>query len=107
MPISYKGVVTEHMAVRQDVGIFDVSHMGRIILSVLMRKPLSAIYPQIILKDNQDSLVIYTVWASESGGAIDDVLVYRQSSSEFFVVVNAANRKKSSSTCAKLPNLFV
>ncbi len=94
MPISYKGTVTEHMAVRQGVGIFDVSHMGRILISGPDAEAFVSFLSTNHIEGQSDFLAIYTVWASEQGGSIDDVLVYRQSSTEFFVIVNAGNRDK-------------
>ena len=94
MPVSYKGIVAEHQAVRNDSGIFDVSHMGRIVLSG-KDAPLILDYlstNNIIGKQNGQAT--YTVWCNEKGGAIDDLLVYQERADDFFVVANASNREK-------------
>jgi aminomethyltransferase len=94
MPIYYKGILLEHQTVRERVGIFDVSHMGKIEIfgpdAELFLNYLSTNY--IVDKDSYTAT--YTVWCDSSGKAIDDVIVYRQSLTSFFVVVNASNRQK-------------
>ncbi len=94
MPLQYKGIISEHQAVRQRAGIFDVSHMGRIVVSGTDAEPfLDHLSTNVILGKPYLS-AIYTVWANEQGGSIDDVIVYKQSPTHFFVVVNAGNRQK-------------
>lgn len=95
MPIQYKGVIAEHQAVRQSVGLFDVSHMGRIsVIGPDAEKLLEK------LSTNQISgrapfSATYTVWCCEDGGSVDDLMVYQfDSSDRFFLVANAGNRQK-------------
>lgn len=94
MPLQYSGVIDEHQTVRQAVGLFDVSHMGR----VLITGPDAEAYLDYLstnkVSGKRDMSATYTVWSKEDGGSVDDCIVYRLSGSEFFVVVNAGNRDK-------------
>ena len=95
MPIHYTSVIKEHLAVRNAVGIFDVSHMGIIdvtgIDAGLFLDYLST--NQILGKEKHTA--IYTVFPLETGGTVDDVIVYCEDEQHYFVVVNASNRQKS------------
>lgn len=91
LPIQYKGLVPEHEAVRNAVGLFDVSHMGEItvkgkdalkFVDYLMTNDITSIV------DNQ---VIYTFMCYPDGGVADDLLVYRIKEDDFYLVVNASN----------------
>jgi len=94
MPIQYKGILQEHQAVREHVGIFDVSHMGRIsIIGPEAEKFLDYLSTNKIAGKN-DLSAIYTVWCKENGGCIDDVVVYKIDQEHFFAIVNATNREK-------------
>lgn len=94
MPIQYKGIISEHIAVRQHVGIFDVSHMGRISIEGKdAGKLLEYLSTNYIIK-KPDGSATYTVWCNESGMCLDDLIIYKISSSNFFIVVNAGNRQK-------------
>ncbi|MGA8163633.1 MAG: glycine cleavage system aminomethyltransferase GcvT [Waddliaceae bacterium] len=94
MPLQYRGIVEEHLAVRERVGIFDVSHMGRILVTGPEAENLLDYLSTNAIKGKNDHSVTYTVWCLESGGTLDDLLVYKQSPTEYFVVVNAGNRQK-------------
>jgi aminomethyltransferase len=95
MPLQYTGVLEEHMAVRNNVGIFDVSHMGIIIVTGKdSGKLLDYISTNHILGRDKNT-AIYTVWAHENGGCVDDVIVYSEDDNHYFVVINASNRVKS------------
>lgn len=94
LPVQYEGLVPEHEAVRNAVGLFDVSHMGEITIkgkdalafvNYLMTNDISTIV------DNQ---VIYTFMCHPTGGVVDDLLVYRYDGEFFYLVVNAANVDK-------------
>ena len=86
------GVIEEHMAVRRNAGIFDVSHMGELIISgVDALNNLQYLFTNDFSK-MKDGQVRYTVMCDESGGIIDDMLVYRMSEDRFYIVVNASNR---------------
>ena len=78
MPIQYPtGIVQEHLATRKGAGLFDVSHMGRIIL----KGPDALPFLQHVLSNNAAALEVgqsqYTIIPNESGGAIDDAYLYR------------------------------
>lgn len=94
MPIQYKGVIHEHLAVRSGIGIFDVSHMGRILIEGLEAEALLDYLSTNHIAGQPDYSATYTVWCDESGMVVDDLIVYKESSTRFFVVVNAANREK-------------
>lgn len=94
MPIQYQGVIHEHRAVREKVGIFDVSHMGRISIRGPDAEKLLDYLSTNKIAGKKEGTATYTVWCNESGGSVDDLLVYKQSLEEFFVVVNASNRQK-------------
>jgi len=93
MPVSYEGIVAEHRAVRQAVGVFDVSHMGEIRL----RGPGAIAYANHLVTNEvgaiPDGKVVYTPMCLEHGGIVDDLLVYAQGP-ERLLVVNAANFDK-------------
>ena len=93
MPIFYRGIVSEHRRVRENVGLFDVSHMGEFIISG--RDALPAL--ERILTNKVASLfdgrVQYTGMCYENGGFVDDLLVYRLPG-RYMLVVNASNKDK-------------
>jgi len=93
MPVSYKGIIEEHKAVRNNVGLFDIGHMGLIKIEgdealALIQKV--ATNDAAKLEPNQCQ---YSVLCNESGGTIDDVLVYRLPMS-YLIVANASNMDK-------------
>jgi aminomethyltransferase len=95
LPVQYEtGVITEHMAVRTSAGLFDVSHMGEVLL-----KGQDALKNVQLLVSNDcgrmyDGQVKYSPMCNESGGVVDDLLVYQKNSQEYLIVINAANRFK-------------
>ena len=93
MPVQYEGVKAEHEAVRQRAGLFDVSHMGE----VVFRGPDAERAVQRLVTRDVGRLETgqagYAAVCYESGGTVDDVLVYKNPD-DFLVVVNAANREK-------------
>jgi aminomethyltransferase len=94
MPLSYTGVLEEHEAVRTAGGLFDVSHMGRIVVrGGNSRAFLDWIVPSDVGK-LRPGAALYTVFCNESGGILDDLFVYKRSRSEFLLCVNASNREK-------------
>src|SRR6266702_3364514 len=90
MPVQYTGILEEHQAVRNNVGIFDISHMGQLIVS----NPAAAGWLNTMLTNNIDKLEVgqgqYTFLLNERGGIIDDLIVYRIGEQRFLLVVNAA-----------------
>ncbi len=94
MPLWYKGIIEEHMAVRNAAGIFDVSHMGRFVIRGSDAHPfLNHVLPTDLSK-LQDGGAGYSVLCNEKGGIVDDVVTYRFSQDRFLMVVNAANIDK-------------
>jgi aminomethyltransferase len=94
LPVQYSGVIAEHMAVRESAGIFDVSHMGEIMYS---GKDAFSNIQKTFTKDfarMTDGKVRYSLMCNDTGGIIDDVLVYRFGAEKYLVVVNASNREK-------------
>ena len=94
MPMQYTGVVNEHLAVRHKVGIFDVSHMGEILVS----GPNAIDLIQYVFSNDAQHLDVgqaqYGYMPNAKGGIIDDLLVYRIDSQSYLLVVNAANIEK-------------
>lgn len=94
MPISYEGIEAEHNAVRTNVGVFDVSHMGEVLVS----GPQATDFLNYIFTGDVTSLapgkVVYGMMLNENGGVVDDLLVYKRSDNEYFLVINAANIDK-------------
>lgn len=94
LPVEFEGIIKEHEAVRNEAGLFDVSHMGEI-----MVKGKEALkFVQHILTNDistlKDNEVIYTLMCYENGGVVDDLIMYRFSQYEFMLVVNASNVNK-------------
>ena len=93
MPIEYpdSGVLAEHAAVRERVGLFDVSHLGK--ATVSGPGSLDFLNAQFTndLHRISDGKAQYTLLCTESGGVIDDLIVYRNSETDFFLIPNAAN----------------
>ena len=91
MPVQYAGILSEARAVRGSSGIFDVSHMGRLVIE----GPGAAAYLDRVLSVDVPKLRIgrarYGVVCNESGGIIDDCIVYRLGEAEYLLVPNAAN----------------
>lgn len=95
LPVQYKeGVIKEHMAVRTQAGLFDVSHMGEILCQG--KDALANL--QMMLTNNFDDLTDgqarYSPMCNEQGGTVDDLIVYKKADEDYFIVVNAANRDK-------------
>ena len=95
MPVQYKtGVIKEHMAVRTACGLFDVSHMGE----VLLEGPDAVKNLNRLLTNDytvmENGQARYSPMCNEQGGTVDDLIVYRVSDDHYFVVVNASNREK-------------
>lgn len=94
MPVQYHSIINEHKAVRNKVGVFDVSHMGEIFIRG--EKALNFVQ-HITVNDAAaltDGRVQYSAMCYPDGGIVDDLLVYRISEKEFLLVVNASNKDK-------------
>lgn len=94
MPIQYKDIVTEHNAVRENVGVFDVSHMGEVtVTGGEAEKFVNYIFTNDIT-DAPLGKVYYGMMLYENGGIVDDLLVYKRGEEDFFLVINAGNIDK-------------
>lgn len=94
LPVQYTDVIDEHMAVRERAGLFDVSHMGEVMI-----EGGDALYNLNMLFSNDftgmtDGRVRYSPMCNENGGIVDDLLIYRFSQDKYMVVPNASNRDK-------------
>lgn len=94
MPLYYKGTVAEHLAVRNRVGLFDVSHMGRIDIEGENASLFMEYLCTKHITEQPNSSSSYAVMCHPSGGAVDDTIVYRIASNHYFIVANANNREK-------------
>jgi len=95
LPVQYPtGILAEHEAVRTRAGLFDVSHMGEVMLT----GPTALASVNHLITNDYATLktgrMRYGVLCNEHGGCIDDLIVYKFGDEEYFVVVNAANREK-------------
>jgi aminomethyltransferase len=94
MPLQYEGLKAEHLAVRKSVGVFDVSHMGEFMVRGAGAKALVQKISSNDVEQLYDGRVQYSCMPNETGGIVDDLLVYRVSDDEFMLVVNASNIDK-------------
>ena len=94
MPIQYSSIIDEHNAVRQQCGVFDVSHMGEVrIKGKDAEKYVNHIFTNDITGAT-DGKIFYGMMCYPNGGTVDDLLVYRMGEGDFFLVINAANIDK-------------
>ena len=94
LPVQYQGVIAEHNAVRNDAGLFDVSHMGEITCT---GKDALANLNYLLTNDYKtmyDGQARYSPMCNENGGVVDDLIVYKVRDDHYFIVVNAANKDK-------------
>jgi len=94
MPIWYKGIIPEHMAVRTRVGMFDITHMGRAIITGAKSE---AFLNHVITNDVSILTPLsaqYSVMCNENGGIKDDFVLSRLELEKFLIVYNSANREK-------------
>jgi len=94
MPVWYEGIIAEHHAVRNGVGIFDTSHMGR----AMAKGPDVEKFVNWVVTNDVSKLEqtqgLYTVMLRPNAGIVDDLITYKMGDEEFFIVYNAANRDK-------------
>lgn len=94
MPVSYEGVNAEHETVRKDVGVFDVSHMGEFLIT----GPTALDLIQKVTSNDASKLTLgraqYSCLPNETGGIVDDLIVYHVKEEQYLLVVNASNIKK-------------
>lgn len=94
MPLQYTSIVKEHLAVRETVGLFDLSHMGEIDVE---GQGANELVQKLCTNDVSrltDGQVQYTLLCNEAGGIVDDILIYRHADNDYTLVVNAANIEK-------------
>lgn len=94
LPIQYEGLLVEHNSVRNEAGLFDVSHMGYIEVE---GKDAQAFLDYMVTNDIsqlEESQIAYSFMCYESGYVVDDLLVYKISREKFFLIVNASNIEK-------------
>jgi aminomethyltransferase len=93
MPVQYEGVISEHLAVRRDCGVFDVSHMGELEVDGSRARE----FLQSLLSNDLDRIgpgkAQYTLLTNDEGGIVDDLIVYERNPERFLLIVNASNRE--------------
>jgi len=104
MPVQYTSIMEEHQAVRDNIGMFDISHMGQLVVAATPSSQkvggegAAATWLNSMLTNNIDKLDIgmgqYTFLLNERGGIIDDLIVYRTGEDTFLLVVNAARTEE-------------
>lgn len=90
MPVQYRSILEEHAAVRTQVGVFDISHMGQVVFSGPdAEKWLNGMLTNNVAKldDGQGQ---YSMMLNEQGGVIDDLIIYREAADRYFAVINAS-----------------
>ncbi len=102
MPLSYSGIIEEHLAVRAAAGLFDLSHMGEFAVSgpaalELLERSLTNSAARLGEGDAQ-----YTILCAEDGGTIDDLIVYRTDPERYLLCVNASNIDADAQRIAEL-----
>jgi aminomethyltransferase len=101
MPVEYTGINDEHVAVRESIGVFDVSHMGEFWVT----GPSSLNFLQYLTSNDVSSLVDgkvqYSCFPNGKGGIVDDLLVYRYNTEKYLLVVNASNIEKDWNWCVQ------
>ena len=106
MPVSYEGVNAEHETVRKGVGVFDVSHMGEFLIS----GPNALSLIQRVTSNDASKLTIgraqYSCLPNETGGIVDDLIVYRIKEEQYLLVVNASNIDKDWAHISSYNNEF-
>jgi aminomethyltransferase len=106
MPVSYEGVNAEHEIVRTGVGVFDVSHMGEFLIS----GPNALALIQKVTSNDASKLTIgraqYSCLPNETGGIVDDLIVYRIKDEQYLLVVNASNIDKDWAHISSYNNKF-
>ena len=94
MPRDFQGIIAEHQTVRKEAGLFDLSHMGRLVVrGEGCDEKLEGLFTRSIASAG-DRRALYGFFLNREGQCLDDLIVYRRSEVECWLVVNAANRKK-------------
>lgn len=101
LPVRYSGIAQEHQAVRKSAGIFDVSHMGQIMVSGEGSEEFLNYCCCNDLEKIQDNQAQYSALLNEQGGVIDDLIIYRLNQKKFLLCVNASNTSEAFHWLAK------
>jgi aminomethyltransferase len=94
MPLQYDSIISEHKSVRNDAGLFDISHMGEMVID---GKGATKLVQKIITNDVSnlpDSKAVYSPICDEEGGTVDDIVVYKYNPEKYMLVVNCATTKR-------------
>lgn len=94
LPVQYGGIIQEHEAVRNAAGLFDVSHMGELLVE---GRDAGEFIQGMITNDisnTKDGQAVYSPMCYPDGGTVDDLIVYRRDAGHYFIVVNASNTEK-------------
>lgn len=94
MPVLYKNLIQEHHAVRNSVGVFDVSHMGEVYITGPQAYALVEYITSNEVSSLTDGRVQYSCMPNDEGGIVDDLLVYRFNEEKYLLVINASNIDK-------------
>ena len=95
LPVQYSSVMEEHLAVRQAAGLFDISHMGQVLVSGPNALPfLQKLVTNDLTRGLEKGIGIYAHLCLPTGGIIDDIFVYGRTAQEFLVVVNSSTHEK-------------
>lgn len=101
MPIEYSGIINEHMTVCESVGVFDVSHMGEF----WVKGPHALAYLQSITSNDLSVIPVgkaqYSCFPNETGGIVDDIIIYHYEEDKYLLVVNASNIEKDWEWCVR------
>jgi len=94
MPLYYRGIIEEHVAVRERVGVFDISHMGQVLVTgpgslATLQRLVSA-----DLAKSADGQAAYGLLLNAQGGIVDDIIVYRLTAEQWLLIINCGNREK-------------
>jgi aminomethyltransferase len=93
MPIQYRGIREEHLAVRNDVGVFDVSHMGQVVISGRLAAECLQRLVSSDIRRIPEGGAQYSLLCNERGGVVDDLFIYRLAETRFLIVTNAGNHR--------------
>ncbi|OEF98415.1 glycine cleavage system aminomethyltransferase GcvT [Desulfuribacillus alkaliarsenatis] len=94
LPVQFQGIIEEHQQVREHAGLFDVSHMGQILVTGKDAERFLQYISTNDISKLTDNQAMYTFFCYEDGGTVDDLLIYRLSEERYMLVVNAANIEK-------------
>ncbi|NLP29607.1 MAG: glycine cleavage system aminomethyltransferase GcvT [Clostridiales bacterium] len=94
LPVEYSGIIQEHEAVRNAAGLFDVSHMGEVLIE---GKDAESFVQKMVTNDistMKDFQIYYSPMCYEDGGVVDDLMVYKYNNEKYLLVINASNTEK-------------